>query len=102
MDRGMFHHKISKDLGMSWAGWQEGHLDDVLLFHNFNSKKSCDHVKRLTIEANHLKNLTVSKPNKSQEQTRDYGKRLMLVANHLKNLAGNTQNINESKINLDS
>ena len=54
-------------LGMSWAGWQEGHLDDVLLFHNFNSKKSCDHVKRLTIEANHLKNLTVSKPNKSQE-----------------------------------
>ena len=69
----MFHHKISKDLGMSWAGWQEGHLDDVLLFHNFNSKKSCDHVKRLT-----------------------------LAANHLKNLAGNTQNRNKSKINLDS
>ena len=52
MDRGMFHHKISKDLGMSWAGWQEGHLDDILPFHNFSNKKSCDHVKRLTIEAN--------------------------------------------------
>ena len=54
------------------------------------------------IEANHLKNLTVSKPNKSQEQTRDHGKRLTIAANHLKNLAGNTQNRNESKINLDS
>ena len=77
-------------------------MDDVLAFHNFNSKKSCDHVKRLTIEANHLKNLTVSKPNKSQEQTCDRGKRLTIAANHLKNLAGNTQNRNESKINLDS
>ena len=78
---------------MGWAslaGWQEGHLDDVLLFHNFNSKKSCDHVKRLTMETNHLKNLTVSKPNKSQEQTRDRGKRLTLAAKRLKNLAGNT------------
>ena len=54
------------------------------------------------MEANHLKNLTVSKPNKSQEQTRDRGKRLMLAAKRLKNLAGNTQNRNESKINLDS
>ena len=98
----MFHHKISKDLGMSWAGWQEGHLDDVLSFHNFNNKKSCDHVKRLTMDANHLKNLTVYKPNKSQEQTCDRGKRLTLAAKHLKNLAGNTQNRNESKINLDS
>ena len=102
MDIEKFHYTISKDLGTGWAGWQEGHLDDVLLFHNFNSKKSCDHVKRLTIEANHLKNLTVSKPNKSQEQTCDRGKRLTIAANHLKNLAGNTQNRNESKINLDS
>ena len=59
-------------------------------------------MKRLTMEANHLKNLTVSKPNKSQEQTHDRGKRLTIAANHLKNLAGNTQNRNESKINLDS
>ena len=97
-----YHYTISKDLGTVWAGWQEEHLDDVLPFHNFNNKKSCDHVKRLTIEANHLKNLTVSKPNKSQEQTCDRGKRLTIAANHLKNLAGNTQNRNESKINLDS
>ena len=41
-------------------------------------------------------------PNKSQEETRDRGKRLTLAAKHLKNLAGNTQNRNESKINLDS
>ena len=102
MDIEKFHYAISKDLGTGWAGWQEGHLDDVLPFHIFNNKKSCDHVKRLMMEANHLKNLTVSKPNKSREQTRDRGKRLMLVANHLKNLAGNTQNRNESKINLDS
>ena len=102
MDIEKFHYAISKDLGTGWAGWQEGHLDDVLPFHNFNNKKSCDHVKRLTMEANHLKNLTVSKPNKSQEQTRDCGKRLTLAANHLKNLTGNTQNRNESKINLDS
>ena len=100
MDIEKFHYTISKNLGTGWAGWQEEHLDDVLLFHNFNSKKSCDHVKRLMIEANHFKNLTVSKPNKSQEQTRDRG--LTIAANHLKNLAGNTQNRNESKINLDS
>ena len=56
----MFHHKISKDLGMSWAGWQEGHLDDVLLFHRFNMKISCDYGKRLTIEDNHfLKSLCI-------------------------------------------
>ena len=30
------------------------------------------------------------------------GKKSMLAANHLKNLMGDTQNINESKINLDS
>ena len=41
-------------------------------------------------------------PNKSQEETRDRGKRLTLAAKRLKNLAGNTQNRNESKINLDS
>jgi hypothetical protein len=41
-------------------------------------------------------------PNKSQEKTRDRGKMLTIAANHLKNLAGDTQNINESKINLDS
>jgi hypothetical protein len=74
----------------------------VLLFHNINIKISCDHVKMLMKEADHFLNLTVSKPNKSQEQTRDRGKRLTLAAKRLKNLAGNTQNINESKINLDS
>ena len=42
------------------------------------------------------------KPNKSHKQTCDRGKMLTIAANHLKNLAGNTQNINESKINLDS
>ena len=72
----------------------------VLLFHNFNIKISCDHVKMLTKEANHFLNLAV--PNRSQEQTCDRGKMLMIAANHLKNLAGNTQNINESKTNLDS
>ena len=101
MDIEKFHYTISKDLGTVWAGWQEGHLDDVLPFQNFNNKKSCDHVKRLTMEANQFKNLTVYKPNKSQEQTRDHGKRLTLAAKCLKNLAGNTQNRNESKINLD-
>ena len=41
-------------------------------------------------------------PNKSQERTRDCGKMFTIAANHLKNLAGDTQNRNESKINLDS
>ena len=41
-------------------------------------------------------------PNKSQEQTHDRGKMLTLAAKRLKNLAGDIQNINESKINLDS
>jgi len=40
--------------------------------------------------------------NKSQEQTRDHGKMLTLAAKRLKNLAGDNQNMNESKINLDS
>jgi hypothetical protein len=40
--------------------------------------------------------------NKSQEKTRDRGKMLTIAANHLKNLAGDTRNMNESKINLDS
>ena len=102
----MLHHKISKDLGMRWAGiygWQEGAwmTFSVLLFH-INIKISCDHVKMLMTEANLFLNLTVSKPNRSQEQTCDRGKIMMLAANHLKNLAGNTQNINKSKINLDS
>src|SRR5271168_1373588 len=56
----------------------------VLLFHNFNIKTSCDHVKMLMKEANHFLNLAVSKPNKSQEQTCDCGKMLMIAANHLK------------------
>ena len=56
----------------------------------------------LTIEANHFLNLTVLKPNKSQEQTHDCEKMLTIAAKRLKNLAGNTKNINESKINLDS
>ena len=47
-------------------------------------------------------NLTMLKPNKSQEQTHDCGKILTIAAKRLKNLAGNIQNINESKINLDS
>ena len=34
MDIEMLHYKILKDLGMRWAGWQEGHLDDVLLKFN--------------------------------------------------------------------
>jgi hypothetical protein len=29
MDIEEYHHTISKDLGTGWAGWQEGHLDDV-------------------------------------------------------------------------
>ena len=41
-------------------------------------------------------------PNMSQVQTRDRVEKSTLAANHLKILAGNTQNINESKINLDS
>ena len=53
MDIEEYHHTILKDLGTGWAGWQEGHLDDVLLFHNFSNKKSCDHVKRLMIEESH-------------------------------------------------
>jgi hypothetical protein len=34
MDIEEYHYTISKDLGTGWAGWQEGHLDDVLPFHN--------------------------------------------------------------------
>ena len=41
-------------------------------------------------------------PNTSQEQTHDRGKMFMMAAKRPKNLAGNTQNINKSKINLDS
>jgi len=41
-------------------------------------------------------------PNKSQGKAHDRGKMLVMAANHLKNLAGDMQNINESKINLDS
>ena len=40
-------------------------------------------------------------PNKAQEKTRDRVEKSTLAAKHLKNLAGDTQNINESKINLD-
>ena len=29
MDIEEYHHTILKDLGTGWAGWQEGHLDDV-------------------------------------------------------------------------
>ena len=101
MDREMFYHNI-KRFGYELGWMARRALDDVPLFHNFNNKKSHDHVKRLTMEANLFKNLTVSKPNKSQEQTCDRGKRLTLAAKRLKNLAGNTQNRNESKINLDS
>ena len=35
-------------------------------------------------------------------KTRDHGEKAMIAANHLKNLAGDTRNMNESKINLDS
>jgi hypothetical protein len=69
---------------------------------NKSQEQTLDRGKMLTLAAKHLKNLPVSKPNKSQEQTRDRGKRLTLAAKRLKNFAGNTQNINESKINLDS
>ena len=41
-------------------------------------------------------------PNKSQEETRDRVEKSTIAAKRLKNLAGDTQNINESKINLDS
>ena len=33
MDREMIHHKIYKEMGKRWAGWQEGCLDDVLSSH---------------------------------------------------------------------
>ena len=52
MDIEKHHYTISKDLGTRCAGWQEGHLDDVLLFYNFNNMNSCDHVKTLMMEAN--------------------------------------------------
>jgi hypothetical protein len=45
-------------------------------------------------------NLAISLP--TRVQSRDRVEKSMLAANHLKNLAGDTQNINESKINLDS
>ena len=69
--------------------------------HHTDVEKSCDCVKKSTIESNHFKNLTWLMPNKSQEQTRDHVEKSTIAANHLKNLAGDTRNINESKINLD-
>ena len=62
--------------------------------HNY----SCDHVKISILMANHVKNLTWIMPS----ETRDRVEKSRIAARHLKNLAGDTQNINESKINLDS
>ena len=58
--------------------------------------------EKVNNRSNRLKNLTWLKPNKTQEETRDRGKMFTIAAKRLKILAGNTQNINESKINLDS
>jgi hypothetical protein len=41
-------------------------------------------------------------PKTSHEKTCDHVEKSMLAANHLKILAGDTRNMNESKINLDS
>ena len=40
-------------------------------------------------------------PNKSQEKTCDRVEKSTIAAKRLTNFVGNTQNINESKINLD-
>jgi hypothetical protein len=55
------------------------------------TEKSCDCVKKSTIEANHFKNLTWLMPNKSQEQTRDRVEKSTIAAKRLKNLAGDTR-----------
>ena len=41
-------------------------------------------------------------PNKSQEKTRDRVEKSTIAAKRLKILAGDTQDMNKSKINLDS
>ena len=69
--------------------------------NHLTNEKSHDHVKKSMIAANCFKNLILM-PNKSQEETRDRVEKSKIAAKRLKNLAGDTQNINESKINLDS
>ena len=54
-------------------------------------------MKKSTLMANHVKNLTWIMPSK----TRDRVEKSAIAARRLKNLAGDTRNINESKINLD-
>ena len=49
-----------------------------------------------------LKNLTWLMPNKSQEKTRDRVEKSTTAAKRLKILAGDTRDMNKSKINLDS
>ena len=68
--------KILKDFGMRWGGWQEQRLDDVLVISQYMIS-------------------TLEKPH-------DCGKMFTIAARRLKNLAGDTRNINESKMNLDS
>ena len=55
-------------------------------------------MKKSTLMANDVKNLTWIMPSR----TCDHVEKLAIAARRLKNLAGDTQNMNESKINLDS
>ena len=54
------------------------------------------------IAANHLTGDKPQATTVTRVQTCDCVKKATIVANHLKNLAGETWNMNESKINLDS
>ena len=75
-------------------GWQEEYSDDVWAHSTitrFPHLKSHDHGKKNS-----------ESPIGKCRDTRDRWKMLMMAKKRLKYLAGNIQNINESKINLDS
>lgn len=59
--------------------------------------RSCDHVKKSMLVANHHKKSHRS----SCLRNHMTAEKSMLVVRHLKNFAGDTQNMNESKLNLD-
>ena len=66
--------------------------------HDFLTRIIMRPCKNINIDGNHVKNLTWIMPS----ETRDRVEKSRIAARRLKNLAGDTRNINESKINLDS
>jgi len=65
-------------------------------------KKSCDRVEKSTIAQMILKSHGRYTEYTMLKKSRDRVEKSTIAARRLKNFAGDTQNINESKINLDS